>query len=139
MHSLKNVQRPIGIVIATLMVVILSSALLAQTDTGRILGTVFDQTGAIVPGATVTITDTDRGTTRNLTTNDAGEYQAPNLIAGTYIVRVAAMGFKNVERRNIGLEVAKDVRIDVTLQPGDTTTTVTITAEAPLVDSTSAV
>src|SRR5205085_1640075 len=126
MHSLKNVQRPIGILTSALIAVLLSSALFAQTDTGRILGTVFDQTGAVVPSATVTITDADRGTTRTLTTNEAGEYQAPNLIAGTYIVRATAMGFKNVERRNIGLEVAKDVRIDVTLQPGDTTTTVTI-------------
>ena len=139
MHSLKNVQRPIGILTSVLIAVLLSSVLFAQTDTGRILGTVFDQTGAVVPSATVTITDADRGTTRTLTTNEAGEYQAPNLIAGTYIVRATAMGFKNVERRNIGLEVAKDVRIDVTLQPGDTTTTVTITAEAPLVDNTSAV
>src|SRR5260370_38001213 len=139
MHSLKNVIRAFGILCVTLAVFPLSFPLVAQTDTGRILGTVFDQTGAVVPNAAVTITDADRGTTRNLTTNDAGEYQAPNLIAGTYIIRASAMGFKNVERRNIGLEVAKDVRIDVTLQPGATSTTVTITAEAPLVDSTSAV
>ena len=136
MHSLQNCMRAIGISCAGLL---LSLPLFAQTDTGRILGSVYDQTGAVVVGATVIITDADRGTTRNLTTNDAGEYQAPNLIAGTYIIRATAMGFKNVERRNIGLEVAKDVQIDFTLQPGDTTTTVTITAEAPLVDNTSAV
>jgi hypothetical protein len=136
MHSLTNVIRAIGILCAGFL---LSSALLAQTDTGRILGSVYDQSGAVVPSATVTITDADRGTTRTLATNDAGEYVAPNLIAGNYIVRASAMGFKNIERRNIEVEVAKDVRIDMTLQPGDTTTTVTITAEAPLVDSSNAV
>lgn len=137
MHSLKNVIRAIGILCAGFL--FFSSVLLAQTDTGRILGSVYDQSGAVVPSAMVTITDADRGTARTLTTNDAGEYLAPNLIAGNYIVRASAMGFKNIERRNIEVEVAKDVRIDLTLQPGDTTTTVTITAEAPLVDSSNAV
>ena len=136
MHSLKNVIRAIGILCAGFL---LSPALFAQTDTGRILGSVYDQSGAVVPSATVTITDADRGTTRTLATNDAGEYVAPNLIAGNYIVRASSMGFKNIERRNIEVEVAKDVRIDLTLQPGDTSTTVTITAEAPLVDSSNAV
>jgi hypothetical protein len=109
MHSLKNVIRAIGILCAGFL---LSSALFAQTDTGRILGSVYDQSGAVVPSATVTITDADRGTTRTLTTNEAGEYVAPNLIAGNYIVRASSMGFKNIERRNIEVEVAKDVRID---------------------------
>jgi hypothetical protein len=113
--------------------------LFAQTDTGRILGSVFDQTGAVVPNANITITDVERGTTRASITNEAGEYLVPNLLAGTYMVRASATGFKNIERRNIGLEVASDVRIDFTLQPGDTQTTVTITEQAPLVDSTSAV
>jgi len=139
MHSWKNVMRALGCLCTTLAGFLLCSALFAQTDTGRILGSVYDQSGAVVPNTTVTITDADRGTTRNLTTNDAGEYTAPNLIAGNYIVRASAMGFKNIERRNIEVEVAKDVRIDLTLQPGDTSTTVTITAEAPLVDSSNAV
>ncbi|MDP9148173.1 MAG: carboxypeptidase-like regulatory domain-containing protein, partial [Acidobacteriota bacterium] len=93
----------------------------------------------MVPNATVTITDIERGASRTLTTNEAGEYLASNLLPGTYMVRASSAGFKNVERRNIGLEVAKDIRIDFSLQPGDTQTTVTVTEEAPLVDSTSAV
>ena len=58
----------------------------AQTDTGRIFGSVTDPSGAIVQGATITITDTERGTTRTLATNETGEYLAPNLMAGQYSV-----------------------------------------------------
>ncbi|HJT86900.1 MAG TPA: carboxypeptidase-like regulatory domain-containing protein, partial [Bryobacteraceae bacterium] len=111
----------------------------AQTDTGRILGSVADESGAVIPNATITITDAQRGTTRVLTTNGAGEYLAPNLLAGQYSIRVSSPGFKTVDRQNIGLEVARDVRADFTLQAGDTQTTVTVNAEVPLVDSTSAV
>src|SRR5713226_8480799 len=125
--------------VLTLAVLLVCVPLCAQTETGRILGSVLDQTQAVVVGAAVTITDTQRGQTRNLTTNDAGEYLVPNLLPGVYMVRAAAPGFKNVERRNIELQVASDVRIDLVLQPGDTQQTVTITEEAPLVDSTSAV
>jgi len=66
----------------------------------------------VVVGAAVTITDTQRGLTRNLTSNESGEYLVPNLLPGVYIVRVAAPGFRIVERRNVALEVATDVRID---------------------------
>jgi hypothetical protein len=74
-----------------------------------------------------------------LTTSESGEYLANNLLPGVYLIRASAQGFKNVERRNIELQVASDVRIDFTLQPGDTQTTVTVSEEAPLVDSTSSV
>ena len=113
--------------------------LFAQTDTGRILGSVYDQTQAVVPNASVTITDTRRGIARTLTTNESGEYVATNLQPGTYTVRASAPGFKNLERRSIELEVARDVRIDLSLETGDTQTTITVAEEAPLVDSTSAV
>jgi carboxypeptidase family protein len=126
---------------SALMLVVFSVCvpLFAQTETGRILGSVSDQSQAVVVGAAVSITDTQRGQTRNLTTNDAGEYPVPNLLPGVYVVRATAQGFKNVERRNVELQFASDVRIDFVLQPGDTQTTVTISEEAPLVDSTSSV
>src|ERR1700746_2970450 len=82
-----------------------SHPMFAQTVTGRILGTVTDSTGAAIRGAAVTITDTGRGTTRNLTTDDSGAYVVPNLLPGTYKVRAEAKGFKTVERVNVPLEV----------------------------------
>ena len=134
-----SIRGPVRPAITTLAVFLFCVPLFAQTDTGRILGSVLDQSQAVVVGAAVTITDTQRGLTRNITSNEAGEYLVPNLLPGVYTVRVAAPGFRNVERQNIGLEVAADVRVDVVLQPGDTQQTVTITEEAPLVDSTSAI
>src|SRR5579872_5310246 len=96
-----------------------SSLLHSQGSTGRILGTVSDQSGGAVAGASIIITDTERGTTRNLVTDDAGEYNAPSLTAGTYKVRAEAKGFKSIERQNIILEVNGNARVDLQLQPGD--------------------
>jgi hypothetical protein len=111
---------------------------LSQSNTGRILGTVSDATGAWVAGATVTITDVERGTTRGLTTDNAGEYVAPDLLPGTYKVRIEAHGFKTSERVGVGIEVAKDAQIDFALQPGQATDTVVVTSMIPLLDTTSA-
>ena len=108
----------------------------AQNATGRILGNITDQSGAVVKGANVTITDASRGTSRTLTTGDAGAYLAPDLAPSTYNVKVEAAGFKTVERRAIEVEVATDVRIDVALQPGQTTEVVEVTGELPQVDTT---
>ncbi len=84
----------------------------------------------------MTIIDVARGTTRTLTTGAAGEFTAPSLLSGTYTVRAAAKGFQTVEHTNVLLEVAQDVRVDLTLSPGEQTQTVTVTAEAPAIDTT---
>ena len=104
----------------------------SQGGSARILGTVSDQSGGVVAGATVSVLDTERGVTRTLTTDDAGEYNAPNLIPGSYVVRVEANGFKKIERAGIVLEVGKEVRVDLTVQPGEQAQTVTVTEAAPL-------
>src|SRR6202521_437902 len=124
-----------NVLVAILGVLLLSVALFAQGSSGRILGTITDQTGAVLPGATVTVIDTERGLTRTLTTDAAGEYNAPNLIPGTYSVRVEAKGFKRLDRQNVVIEVNKEVRVDLTPQTGDQTQTVTVTESIPLVDT----
>src|SRR6266849_7982729 len=101
--------------------------LFSQGSSGRILGTSTDQSGGVISGATVTVTDTERGVSKILTTNEPGEYNAPTLIPSTYKVRVEIKGFKTVERQNVVLEVGKEVRVDLTLQPGDQVQTITIT------------
>jgi hypothetical protein len=110
----------------------------SQGSTGRILGTVTDQSGGVVAGATVSVVDTQRGVTRTLVTDDAGEYNAPNLTPGAYLVRAEAKGFKKIERTNVGLEVGKEVRVDLTVQPGEQEQTVTVTEAVPLVETTNA-
>src|SRR5438309_1664149 len=109
--------------------------LLSQTYTSRILGTVTDASGAALKGATVTITDEQRGVTRTLNTDDAGVYVAPNLDPGSYKVRAEAKGFKTVERQNVVLEVAKNALIDFALQPGNVTETVVVNSEIPLLNT----
>jgi hypothetical protein len=108
-----------------------------QGSTGRILGSVTDQSGGNVAGATLTITDVARGVSQTLTTDSDGEYVASNLVPGTYTVRAEYKGFKTFERKNILIEVGKDVRIDTVLVTGSTTDTITITEEVPMVDTTS--
>src|SRR3984957_15076794 len=114
-----------------------SVCMFAQTTTGRILGTVIDQTGAGVPSATVVITDVQRGNARTVPTDTSGEYAAPDLQPGIYKVRAEAKGFKTVERVNIVVEVAQDLRVDISLPTGQVSETVVVTDEVPMVDSTS--
>src|SRR5437660_11546996 len=125
-------------VLAVACVALLASvAAHPQGSSGRILGVVTDQSGGNVGRATVTITDVARGVSQTLTTDSEGAYVALNLQPGTYTVRAEYKGFKNFERKNILLEVGKDVRVDAVLQPGETTETITITEEVPMVDTTS--
>jgi hypothetical protein len=121
-----------------LVILLISLPAFSQGNTGRILGTVFDQSGGTVAGATVSVIDTERGVTRTLTTDDAGEYNAPNLTPSQYTVRAEAKGFKKLERQNVVLEVGKEVRIDLTIQPGAQEQTVTVTEAVPLVETTNA-
>ena len=126
------------LLLATLGVLLFSQPLFSQGNFGRILGEVTDQSGGVISGATVTIIDKDRGVARTLTTDQAGEYNAPTLIPGTYIVRAEAKGFKMLERQNVVLEVGKEVRVDLTVQPGEQNQTITVTEAIPLVETTNA-
>jgi len=99
---------------------------------------VLDQSGAAIPGATVTILDLQRGTSRTLMTDPAGAYNAPNLIPGNYTIRAEYKGFRTVERQNVPLEVAGDIRIDLTMQPGEQTQVVNVTEAVPLIETNNA-
>ncbi len=111
----------------------------AQGSAGRILGSVTDQSGGAVAGATVTILDTQRNITRTLMSDSTGQYNAPNLLPGSYTVSAAFQGFRTAERAGITLEVNQELRVDLTLQPGEQTQKVTVTGELPLVETTNSV
>src|ERR1700680_4859087 len=134
----RSTKRVAVVLSATLGVLLICVPLFSQGNFGTILGTITDQSGGVVAGATVTVTDTQRNTSRNLTTNDAGEYVAPTLLPGTYTVRAEDKGFKTVERQNIVLEVGREIRVDLGLQPGEQTQTLTVTESIPLVETTNA-
>ncbi len=110
----------------------------AQLNYGRIFGAVTDQSGGAIANATVTVTDVQRGVARPLTADGAGEFSASSLLPGTYSVRAEATGFKTVERENVVVGVGQDIRVDLTLQPGEQTQTITVTEAIPLVNTTSA-
>ncbi|HUC52978.1 MAG TPA: TonB-dependent receptor [Candidatus Cybelea sp.] len=131
---LANLARVLAVLCIALMVGV---AAYPQGNTGRILGVVTDQSGGNVAGATITITDVARGVSQTLTTDSDGAYVALSLLPGTYTLRAEFKGFKIFERKNILLEVGKDLRIDAVLQTGSTTETITITEEVPMVDTTS--
>jgi hypothetical protein len=126
------------IVLLALALSLMSLPALAQSTAGRVLGRVTDQSGASVAGATVVVTDTQRGTSRTLATDTSGDYVAADLIPGDYKTHIQAKGFKSVERPNITIEVATDVRVDFSLQPGNVSEIVTVTEEVPLLNTTSA-
>src|SRR5438105_2789494 len=113
--------------------------LFSQGNLGRILGTVTDQTGAVMGGTIVTVLDVARGLSRTLTTDEVGEYNAPNLTPGTYTVRVEFPGFRTVESANILVEVGKEVRVDLSMQPGDQAEKITVSEAVPLVETSNAV
>ena len=115
----------------------LGHPIFAQSSMGRILGDVRDQSDASVVGATVVITDVQRGISRTLTTDGDGEYLAPNLDPGMYTITVTNSGFKRFERTNVQVEVATDVRIDIVLQTGDAAQTIVVNEEVPLLNTTS--
>src|SRR5712692_1168913 len=133
--GVRKTIRFLGVVI---VLFVMCGSLFSQVNTGRILGTVTDQSGGVIAGAPVTVTNAQTGIARNLTADEAGEYVAPNLLPGTYTIRVTANGFQAFERQNISLEVGKDVRIDVQLTPGQVTQTILVTETVPLLDTTGA-
>src|SRR5579863_4676601 len=95
---MKTTGRFFGVVLALLLV---SIPAFSQGETGRISGGVTDQTGGAISGAAVTVTDVARGLSRNLMTDAAGQYTAPNLIPGMYTVQATAAGFQVIQRQNI--------------------------------------
>ncbi len=117
-----------------LLVVFATTPLLGQLPTGSIVGSVYDRTRATVPGAQLVLKDTATGTPRGTTTSTAGSYEFLELRPGTYDLAVEAKGFRRTVERNIVVHVGLVVHLDVTLELGNVTETVEVTAETPLVE-----
>jgi hypothetical protein len=116
----------------------LATAAHAQDSRGAITGTVTDPSKAPVPGATVTVTNTDMGTTVTAVTNETGSFQVPYLIAGTYKLAVELQGFKKYVRDKIDVRIADRLEVDVVLEIGGTVEEVTVSASTPLLETTNA-
>src|SRR5437868_163544 len=113
------------------VLMLFATALLAQDITGSIVGTVRDQSGAVVPKATVTITNTDTGiVARTVTSSENGEYSVPSLAIGHYSVAAEASGFKKATVSAIQLHVNEKLTIDPRLQVGSSSESVNVEASA---------
>lgn len=122
---------------AALMSVVLAGPAYAQSTAtnGSIEGTVIDASGGVLPGVTVTITNTDTGAERTVVTNEKGLYRAPLLPLGSYRVLAELQGFKKFEQTGIKLSVGQSAVINVTLGVGTLNETITVNADSPLLDA----
>ena len=108
----------------------------AQSSTaGNITGTVRDPQGAAVPRAEITVTEEKTGSTRTVTTNDDGFYNIPSLIPGVYTITTSPSGFKKTIIPNVELHVSENKTVNIDLQVGQVTETVTITSDTQTVET----
>ena len=111
----------------------------AQGLTGQISGTVTDSGGGVMPGATVTVTNTGTNLTRDAVTGPDGVFQFPDLLAGTYDIKVSMEGFKVYEQQGLKLGATERLALrTITLEVGQLSEQVTVQAEATLVQTTNA-
>src|SRR6266852_2335117 len=124
-------------VIVAISIILWTGQAYAQVAGATLTGTVKDSSGAFIPNAQVVITDVATGVTRTVSPGGAGLYTAPNLLPGTYEVRVTATGFSTQLQKGITLTVGAEQVLDFTMQVGQITQTVEVTTEAPTVELTS--
>src|SRR5712671_1307293 len=105
-------------------------------ESGAILGTVKDTSGGTVPTAKVTVTNTDTNDMRNITTGDDGSYRVAGLRPGSYSVKVEKEGFKTTTQTSLVLNVSSEIVVNPTMEVGSSTQEVTVTAEAPVINTT---
>src|SRR6266576_206382 len=108
----------------------------AQTSTATILGTVKDTSGALIPGVSITVKHTESGLTRTVVSGERGGYNLPLLPVGPYELTTTMPGFKQVVRSGVNLVVGQEAVVDLTLEVGANAEQVTVTEEAPLVNTT---
>ncbi len=125
----------LGVLFAALL---MSFPLIAQLTSGNIQGTVYDPSGATVPGATVVATDVATGVSKTAQTTSSGGYRFENLPVGTYDLNVTAGGFNKAEVKGIGVQLNQTVTTNATLAVGQSATTVEVTEAAASIDTTTA-
>ncbi|MEJ5369212.1 MAG: TonB-dependent receptor [Bryobacteraceae bacterium] len=121
-----------------LLMACVCAAAWAQTSTSRISGTVLDASGAVVPRATVILTNDATGVSERQETTDAGLYSFPSVPVGVYTLRVEAPGFRTAVRGGVVLQVNTPLTLDVTLEVGAPTESVVVSASAEMLQTTSA-
>ena len=117
------------------LVLVVPSTASAQAVTGTLLGNVTDSSGAAVPGATVTATEMQTNISRSTVSNEAGYYIFSSLQNGVYSVDAELLGFKKFVRPNVKVDVNTTIRVDLKLEVGQMTESVTVAAESPVLQT----
>jgi hypothetical protein len=130
-----HVRKVLLLVVCSQFILLAVSPGFGQVTTTNMIGTVTDSTGATVPGAQVTITNTGTGYTRSTKTNAQGEYRLEFLPVGSYNADITGNGFKKVVRTGIVLLADQPARVDAQLQLGQVSETVEVSSEIPLVNT----
>ena len=120
-------------------VTLLSVLCFGQLDRGTITGTVTDATGAVIPNTKITIRNSATNSTYQTATTGAGDYTAVNLPSGTYELSFEAPGLKKLVRSRVVVAVSETIRVDASLQVGEAKDTVTVTADAEVLQTDSPV
>jgi hypothetical protein len=120
---------------SALIGLVCASCLFAQANTGSILGTANDTSGAVVPQVKVVLTNVKTGVQSSVITNSVGDYVFEFLPPGEYRIEAEVPGFKKFVRENITLDVTRQLRINIGLEAGQVTETVSVTARASLVET----
>ena len=136
MGDLRNIR--LVVLIALLAVGLAVPGLAQEASEGRITGTITDPTGAVIPDVTITATHQDTAVPRRAVSTGTGVYNFVRLQIGEYTVTVSATGFKTFERGGIGVFSGITVPLDIQLEVGDITETVTVEAATPTLDTTTA-
>jgi hypothetical protein len=121
--------------IALLAGLVLPALSRAQASTATLAGDVRDPSGARIPGATITVTDTLKNTSLSAVSNDLGSYAIPVLNAGMYRVTAELPGFKRFVRDGVQLQVSQFARIDITLEVGESTQLIEVSATTPVLET----
>src|SRR5262249_11976250 len=133
---LKALHRYSTTITLTACLLLLATSTYAQAISGSIVGTVHDSSGAVVAGTTVSATNIATGIVQTAVSGTEGDYTMPRIAPGEYKVTAKLTGFSTAVMNNIVVRLEQTTRVDFVLAPGETNQQVDVTAEAPLVQST---
>jgi hypothetical protein len=128
--------KPRWLVLAAVLSLLFSAAASAQTTGATLLGTVADEQGAVLPGVTITVVNTETGRNRVAVTNERGYYRVGALPPGKYEMKVEMSGFSREVRSGMTLTIGQEATVNVTLKLSSVQETVTVTGETPVVETT---
>lgn len=115
--------------------ILLSSIPTNAQDLAGIVGTITDQSGAVIPDVVVTVSNPDKGFNRKLTSDSLGEYAAPRMPIGNYVIEAEKPGFRKLVRSGIGLQVGQTLRVNLEMELGSSVQEVVVSGNAPRVDT----